>query len=523
MGRMARFFWGRPNPQGTKRLHIPIAADIAQSSADLLFSEQPTITFEPKLDDDGNEVQQKWKTKAQERLDQIFNEDFHAQLAESGELASAFGSVYFRIWWDSDIADHVLISCHPADTVVPEFRYDRLISATLWRVLDDPDTKTQAGSGLGVWRHLERHEKGAIYHGLYKGTETKLGSPMPLDAHPETQWAAELADKNGMIKTGVDRLTIVHIPNAKPNGSFRNRPGLAQLGRSDFDGIEEVFDAIDEVYSSWIADIRNGKGRLLVEETMMKPLGPGRGSAWDTDQEVFTKLPPGVGSATDSTPITSVQFNIRWQEHSQTVAEMLNVALRHAGLSARQFSDSSLTAGVTTATEVESDNAKSERTRGKKLRFYRAGLKELAKTAMLIDTEIFGTRVKFETDPIVSFPVRAMQSPETTTKILSQQRSSDLVSIEQGIRELHPNWSDPEIKEERERIRQDALESMNIAYGKAGDGAETPAPETEGQPEPEQAGEETPPEQGAWEGPGDIEEPDDQELTNLAAQLAQEN
>ena len=42
---VVKFFWGRPNQQGTTRLHVPAAADLARASSDLLFSERPTFTF----------------------------------------------------------------------------------------------------------------------------------------------------------------------------------------------------------------------------------------------------------------------------------------------------------------------------------------------------------------------------------------------------------------------------------------------------------------------------------------------
>lgn len=529
VGRMARFFWGRPNPQGAKRVHVPAAADLARASSELLFSEPPTFKFPPELDDNGDEIEQPWREDAQKRLEEIFDDGFGATLAEGGELASAFGSVYLRLWWDSEIADHVLVSCHAADTVVPEFRYDKLVAATLWRVLDNPTSHDGLGVGNSVIRHLERHEKGRIYHGLYRGTDEKLGTPIPLSAHPETQWAADIADKNGMIKTGIDELTVVHIPNVKPNRTWRNRPGLAQLGRSDFDGLEGIFDALDEAMTSWMRDLDLGKARLLVEESMMKSLGPGRGAAWDTDQEIFTPLPAGVGSATDATPITQSQFDIRWQEHSQTTAEILNIILRSAGLSAAQFSDSSLTVGVPTATEVNSRNAMSERTRRKKIGYWQQALNELARAALKLDEVIFDTRITFETDPTAVFPVRSMQSPLETTQVLAQQRSADIVSIAQALRELHPNWSDSEIKEELERIKADQLEQMKLAYGQAGEQtAETPAEPTEGQPEQENTNDHT--DTGEWDidGLDDLDtadegnETDDPQLQALAEKLAEE-
>ena len=483
---VVKFFWGRPNQQGTTRLHVPAAADLARASSDLLFSERPTFTFPPPPDDeDGNPVADEWREKAQERLDAIANNDaMGSMLNESGELASFLGGVFYRLWWDEDISDHVMVSCHPADTAIPEWRYDRLAAVTFWRKLDAPD---KADASNAVIRHLERHEKGKIYHGLYKGTDKKLGMPMPLDEHPDTEWAAKIVDKDGAFETGIDRLTVAYVPNARPNRKWRTEPELANLGRSDFDGIEPLFDALDEVYTSWMRDVRHGKSRLMVAEDALQNNGPGRGGTWDEEKSIYTPVPSsGMGSMASGggNLVEQAQFNIRWQEHSQTSAEILNSILRAAGLSAAQYSDSNLTVGVPTATEVDSRNALSERTRTKKAGYYRAALGELIAAALELDAELYDTGVTFEVDPVMEFPVRSLQSPKEKTEVLAQQKSTYLTSSYTAVSEMRPNWTAAEIKEELKRIKADRLEEMKIAYGKADEGgAETPMADTEGQPD----------------------------------------
>ena len=45
VGKLSRWFWGQPTADGEQRakLHVPIASDLATMSADLLFSEAPTV------------------------------------------------------------------------------------------------------------------------------------------------------------------------------------------------------------------------------------------------------------------------------------------------------------------------------------------------------------------------------------------------------------------------------------------------------------------------------------------------
>ena len=61
INRVARFFWSRPSISGNRKagLHVPLAADIATASADLLFSEPPQFTIEEPEDGGGNEAAKK--------------------------------------------------------------------------------------------------------------------------------------------------------------------------------------------------------------------------------------------------------------------------------------------------------------------------------------------------------------------------------------------------------------------------------------------------------------------------------
>ena len=171
----------------------------------------------------------------------------------------------------------------------------------------------------------------------------------------------------------------------------------------------------------------------------------------------------------------------------------------------------------------------SERTRRKKIGYWQQALNELARAALKLDELVFDTRITFETDPTAVFPVRSMQSPLETTQVLAQQRNADIVSIAQALRELHPNWSDPEIKEELERIKADQLEQMKLAYGQAGEQtAETPAEPTEGQPEQENTEDTTHADEWDLDGLDDLDtadegsETDDPQLQALAEKLAEE-
>ena len=79
-------FWKR---NGKCRIHVPIAADIAATSSDLLFSEEPRFTCYDKNEND---------SKSQQRLDELIAaNNIHGLLNEAAEVNSALGDIYLKL------------------------------------------------------------------------------------------------------------------------------------------------------------------------------------------------------------------------------------------------------------------------------------------------------------------------------------------------------------------------------------------------------------------------------------------
>ena len=435
VGAVSRFFWGRPvTPRGQQRtrLHVPLAADIATASADLLFAEPPRITVAGDA--------------AQKRLDQIINTPaVHSNLLEAAEVAAALGGVYLRVVWDTDTAAHAMLDAVDADAAVPEWRWRHLSAVTFWETLDHSDGST-------VLRHLERHESGRIVHTLYQGTDDELGRPLPLTEHPVTAWAAPLVDADGAIATGTRRLSAAYIPNIRPSREWRGVPELKPLGRSDFDGVEPMLDALDETYSSWMRDVRLAKARLLVPTGYLQPNGPGRGATFDDDQEIFTELNMLTGRGDGPPPITPSQFAIRVREHADTVEQITHDILRAAGHSPSSFGDYTGAPGVT-ATEVVDRRSLSEQTRDKKSRYWSAALGAITAALLDVDRHVFNTPgVAVADDPVVEFGDQAQPDPAELARTAQILLAAEAASTDVRVRLVHPEWDDDQVDAEVARI-----------------------------------------------------------------------
>lgn len=483
-GQVKRMFWGTPTPttssQVPTKLHVGVASVIARLSASTLVEDLPLIRYpKPETDDsaddttdkatDGAEGKPKQKAPAtveeqsSKRITDILDDEAHAAILEALEFAAAHGGSYLRVTWDnspnSPVKDKPFLTTVPADGAVPEFRWGRLVAVTFWSQL-----APLAGQS-GVWRLLERHEPGTIEWGLYWSQDTgTLGTRVPLADHTDTEHLAAAVDEKSQVATGSELLTAVYIPNAQPNRRLRKDPVARHLGRSDFDGAEELMDALDEAYTSWMRDIRLGKARIMVPKGMLTSMGAGNGATFNADQEIFTELGTQVGSLNPGTGgnspqgasksfIDTFQPLIRYKEHMETCAHLLERIYAQCGYSAQTFGDGGDMA--ITATESVSREKMSDLTRSAKIVAVRPRLAHISAALLDVDRFVFNGPGRPEGLPDVEFSDGAAINPKIMAETLSLLNNSESASIETRVKMLHEDWDKDQVDAEVTKIRDD--------------------------------------------------------------------
>jgi hypothetical protein len=424
--RERRKLWGRllNRSQPSKReqrLHVPLAGDIARTSADLLFADMPAITVTD--------------TTAQDRLAVLLDEGrVQETLLGAAEQAAALSGVFLRVTWDRDLAQRPLLTVMQPDAAIPEFRFGMLRAVTFWRELE-------GSTDAHVWRHLERHAPGIIEHALFEGTPDNLGRRVPLTEHPATADIAATLDASGdSMTTGIPMLTAAYLPNMLPNRLHRTAP----IGRSDFQGIHDLFDSLDETWTSWMRDIRLARARLIVPDSYLKSEGPGNGASFDDDREVYhgLKIPPTEQGA----GITLAQFKIRVDEHERTSNALVRQAIQTAGYDGAAFGiDEPGTA--MTATEVDSKSARGMRTRKKKTGYARHAVADVVHAMLALDARLFTPRLKVER-PMVEFGDGVAESPQQTATTLELLSRAGAVSTATKVKAVHPDWDDTAVQAE---------------------------------------------------------------------------
>jgi hypothetical protein len=395
----------------------------------------------------------------------------HAELLNGGEMAASSGGTYYAVTWDASLRDHVWFRAFAHDCAIPTFRYGILTAVTLW-------TEYDQGSG-SVFRLLEKHARGTITYELHEGGPNHLGNVVPLTALEETAHyeslrtateveafgaLTEVAIPSVTVATGVDRLAVVYQPNMRPSRDWRKLGQLANLGRSDYAGNEDLFDKIDQTWSSLMRDLENGQGRLTVPKQFLDTGAPGQGATFDMNRSVYVGVESLANSEKLSDQIVSTQFNIRVEEHLATLDALKRELATSCGYSPVHLGLRDAQQGAKTATEVSADLTDSERTRDKKALYAKPAIADLAQVALAIDGVVFPGQGGgwFDELPDVEFAEVSQVDPLKNAQTIQALDIARAVALRTRVRMAHSDWDDDQVDAEVREIRAELeMTSMN--------------------------------------------------------------
>ena len=295
-----RSFWRR---SGRQKLHLPLAAEIAATSSDLLFGEELILYMVDR--------EERPRDDLQPRLEEILQHNsFHALLCEAAESCSALGDVYLKILWDRENGTCPCLRVVQGDRAWPEYVLGNLAAIHFFTPLEELPA---CGGEKTVVRLHERYSPGRIVTRMFRGSAQSLGMELGQEALEALGLLPEVEVPGG-------ELLAVHIPNIRPNRLLRG----SCMGRSDLEGQRDLLDALDEAYSSWMRDIRLGKARLLVPAEYLRrgpeELFDGTRTVptFEFDEDVETLCALDVDTGRSSEGITPTQFSIRAEDHLKT-------------------------------------------------------------------------------------------------------------------------------------------------------------------------------------------------------------
>lgn len=461
VGATSRLFWGKPQTPGQpqRKLHLPLAADIANLSANLMFETPPQVHLAQKGKDTNGDPIRAGNDAAQARLDALVNNDRTAEsLLVAAESCAALGGVYGRIMWDQDLQPDPWIDWVDADTAIPEWRYGRLAAVTFVEGLPTVDKKH-------VHRLLSRHSPGRVEYGLFEGKDDNLGMRTPLNEHPSTEGLANIVDQESGIDTGTSRMTAVYVPNVRPVVGFRRDGQLKNMGRPDIPADSYgLLDMLDEVWTDLRREVRTGKSRIVVPESMLDVGKPGQGAEFDVDREIYSP----VGEHPDGMQPSFHQPQIRVEAYGKVCENIIREVLRRANMSALTFGlDSAGGSGNVTAREIEANSRATLQTFKAKSRYWRAGLSHLSATLVEVDAHLNRTGAVLEEVPEVDITPPVQETDLDRAQTLQALDSAQAVSTDEKIRYLRPDWDEGRIGREVDTILREKGVQAGDPFGDA--------------------------------------------------------
>ena len=409
------------------KVHVPLPADLAAMSAGMIFATSPEITCEDEA--------------TEERIAEIFREaDIYSVLLRAAELASAFGGVFLKWTWNEK-DKHPRLCAVPANAGLPEFIGNRVLKITFWNIVREEENKTT------IWRTEEEYTPdGHIRTRLYKGTLNELGDEQPLNSIYETKYI--LPDAN----SGTETMLAFYVPNILPN---RARPE-SPFGRSDFQGLYGLFDALDEAYSAIQRETRHTKTTTIVPAEYLRRrdalFQSEKPSEWvyANDSGVFTAL--DIDSDHTSAPITVINPEIRAESRTVVCENIIRRILSLAGYSP-QSAGMDISGSAESGTALNVRERKAIRTPETKKTFWWHAVNDIIRAMLKLDKKVFKSKVNPDADFSVELPTGSQPDLAQLAEIVEQLERAEAVSIETKVDILHPEWDKTQRAEEVERIK----------------------------------------------------------------------
>lgn len=437
-------FWGRigkSKDDNDGAVHMPLSGDIASTSANLLFSESPRLKYNQE-------------TEGGKRVKEfIDNNGFFNILLEGAEVSAALSGCILKIDIEPDLEKIPLVSVISPLQFFPTFWRGRLWEVLFFRVVKESE------SGA-VYRLFEnrRRENGnlIIEYKLNKGTIDKVGK----EIDPSTLTETENLNLEPVTYTNIDGLGCVYVPNMRPNKLIVG----SSVGINDYSSSIPMLDSLDFTWTSWMRDIELGMAQIFVDEELLtRNKSDVNGelnylNKFDKFMKSFIKLNLTawrMGGESGTKPIESIQFNIRVDEHSQTVDKLVNNIVSQCGYSPQTFGLGEYgTAQSGTALRIREN--KSQLTREKKSRYWQPAIKSLLIQMQQLDqsSELSGP---YEIE-IVSVEIEdsIIVDSKENSEVIRNLDQAKAISNYQKVKLQHPDWDDKQIMEEVDRLNKES-------------------------------------------------------------------
>lgn len=446
-----------------RRYHLdPLPERIAESWATFLWGEDPQV--EPAGGDADSGLLE----------GMLESMELAAELARGTDMAVAEGEVWLRNFVDLRAADYPLLEARSRTDIIPLWQGRRLLAAA---VVDELGGGGRGSNQHTVWRHLEVHTVGRVENVLYRGTSRQLGQLQPLTAHDETRDLVDVWDHE------LPYALLERVPY-----QLGRDP---RLGRSAYARIKDQLLDLNEASTVGAENMRlTAKRRVVVPASAIRPRptdGPGsqdlvdrgdgvmvpaRNSAqFDAGEDVLVADPLDRELGRDSQPFRVLEYSfdaealIRYQESvANTAVTRIGMTPEWLGLPSEQGWGMAAT-GTALRLRLTPTSAAG----GLIARPWDKAVPRRLHAAILLD-QLGGNRGGFGRSWSKAEPPAVERGAAIPRDDVEDDRrhadnvTAGIESVEQSIRERHPDWDEEQVDDELDRIREDRRSSAPALF-----------------------------------------------------------
>ena len=436
-------------------LHYNLAQVISRTMAQLVFAKEPQIlvSCEDKKD----------KEACQKLSDDIWqSNDKQNFLTKCADLESYSGAVGIKMVLDTQVSEFPIFQAYPKEELELRRRYGRIYEICFkdYYPIDGETNPFVLYSvyGFGYIRYEMYQEKWNPASNSLEMTEVSLDSVPACRGLREIKFYGPNGEQS-------DIMFAVYKENK-------------QDARSDYYGVIDDFEFLDELYSNMADYMRKSKIKTYLHDNAISR------NAGDPNNPDSAFVPDSY----DTSNIRVPDSNPNWQESEikRDVIDPKSAFEGYTDLFERTLSKTLSTVGLSVNTvlmnmdSIDLNRASgaalsirekaSIRTRADKIARWATAISAITAAAaamagatpMADDSGYFVTPAIMAQDIRAVFPEYGEVDPDQKMDIMIKQLNAGLMTKEEAIRELHPDMDDDEISAEMKKLEDDAMEKAKI-------------------------------------------------------------
>lgn len=418
-----------------KTLNLP--AKVCQRWADLLLNEKVEI----------NAADEYTKSKLNALLEQV---NFRVRGNNLLETAFAMGGGFLIQYWDGEKTNQKYIT---QEYMYP-ITYD---SGRLTEAAFSSQKVIDGKTYVYLETHLKDKQTGlyTVDNSLLKSNDVKNGVGGGLQEVGE-----EFYIEHGILPKWETKSANPLFQMIRPN--VANREAFnSPWGTSVYSGALDIFASCDAVYDSFYKEFLLGKKRIFVTDGVANINYVKNGDdvetvdVFDPNDEVFYRIPDQDDGVP---PIQPVDMGLRVGDHATALQTQLNILSQSVGFGSNGFKWDE--GGVSTATQIISQNSELFRTLKKHETLLRDTLIDMARGLLYVEATFGGDRaIRLDADISVDFDDSIIEDTAEVKRQAMLELQSGLISKAEYYRQVY-KLTDKQALEYELKMLQEIIAEM---------------------------------------------------------------